>query len=117
MRASEGVRLAIGAAGATALLLVFLVGPARAQSGASTGLMGQVTDSSGAAIPGTAVTLTHVETERVRTVVTNSTGDCEARFLSQGMYRVNFELSGFKTMRREGLSVSTAEMATVNVVL
>ncbi len=117
MRASAGVRLAMRAVGATALLLVFLVGPVRAQSGASTGLMGQVTDSSGAAVPGTAVTLTHVETGRVRTVMTNTTGDWEARFLSPGAYRVTFELSGFKSLRREGISVSTAEMATVNVVL
>jgi hypothetical protein len=117
MRATDGVRLAMRAVGATALLLVFLVGPVRAQAGASTGLMGQVTDSSGAAVPGAAITLTHVETGRVRTVTTNPTGDWEARFLSPGTYRVTFELSGFKTLRREGISVSTAEMASVNVVL
>jgi Carboxypeptidase regulatory-like domain len=111
MRATDGVRLAMRAVGATALLLVFLVGPVRAQAGASTGLMGQVTDSSGAAVPGAAITLTHVETGRVRTVTTNPTGDWEARFLSPGTYRVTFELSGFKTLRREGISVS------VNVVL
>ena len=62
MRASTEVRLAMRAVGATALLLVVLVGPVLAQSGASTGLMGQVTDSSGAAVPGVTVTLTNVET-------------------------------------------------------
>jgi hypothetical protein len=105
------------AVGATALLLVFLVGPVRAQAGASTGLMGRVNDSSGAAVPGVAVTLTHVETGRERTLTTNSTGDWEARFLSPGTYRVTFELTGFKPLRREGVSVSTAEMASVNVAL
>ena len=79
--------------------------------------MGRVTDSSGAAVPGVAVTLTHVETGSGRTVTTNTTGDWEARFLSPGTYRVTFELTGFKTLRREGVTVSTAEMASVNVTL
>ena len=105
------------AVGAAALLLVFLVGPVRGQAGASTGLMGQVTDASGAAVPGVAVTLTHVDTGRVRTVTTNASGDWEARFLSPGTFRVTFELTGFKTLRREGITVSTAEMASVNVAL
>ena len=117
MRASAGVRLAMRAVAATALLLVVLVGPARAQAGASTGLMGEVTDSSGAAVPGVTVTLTHVETKGERTVTTGPRGDWEARFLSPGTYRVVFELSGFKTLRREGIQISTAEMSTVNVAL
>jgi hypothetical protein len=90
---------------------------ALAQSGASTGLMGRVTDASGAAVPGATVTLSHVDTGSDRTVTTSSTGDWEARFLSPGTYRITFELTGFKPLRREGITVSTAEMATVNVSL
>ena len=105
------------AVGATALLLVFLVSPVRAQSGASTGLMGRVTDPSGAGVPGVAVTLTNVETGSARSVTTGSTGDWEARFLTPGTYRITFELTGFKQLRREGVTVSTAEMATVDVAL
>jgi hypothetical protein len=100
-----------------ALLLSFALQPALAQSGATTGLMGRVTDSSGAAVPGVAVTLTNVETGMTRAVTTDSTGNWEARFLTLGTYRVVFELSGFKTLRREGVTVSTAEMATVNASL
>ena len=59
MSANAVVRLTMRALGAIALLLVVLVGPARAQAGASTGLMGRVTDSSGAGVPGVAVTLTN----------------------------------------------------------
>ena len=77
--------------------------------------MGRVTDSSAAAVPGVAVTLTNVDTGSVRAVTTNSTGDWEARFLTPGTYRITFELTGFKTLRREGITVSTAEMATVDV--
>ena len=110
-------RLASRSVGAVAVLLVFSVGTVLAQVGASTGLMGRVTDPSGAGIPGVTVTLTHVETGSTRTVTTSSTGDWEARLLTPGSYRITFELTGFKTLRRDGLTVSTAEMATVNAVL
>ncbi len=79
--------------------------------------MGRVTDSSAAAVPGAAVTLTNVDTGSVRAVTTNATGDWEVRFLPPGTYRITFELTGFKTLRREGITVSTAEMATVDVAL
>ncbi len=117
MSANAVVRLTMRALGAIALLLVVLVGPARAQAGASTGLMGRVNDSSGAGVPGVTVTLTHVETGGERTVTTNPTGDWEARFLSAGTYSITFKLTGFKPLRREGVTVSTTEMASVNVAL
>ncbi len=79
--------------------------------------MGRVTDPTGGGVPGVAVTLTNVETGSARTVTTGSTGDWEARFLTPGTYRITFELTGFKTLRREGVTVSTAEMATVDVTL
>src|SRR5688572_9090239 len=81
MRAMAGRRLALQALGAAALLLTLSVDLAVAQSGASTGLMGQVTDSSGAAVPGVTVTLTNIDTGSARTVTTGSTGDWQARFL------------------------------------
>jgi hypothetical protein len=117
MRTAARIRLAMQGVCSLALLLTLSAAPVRAQSGASTGLAGRVTDSSGAAIPGVTVTITHVDTGSVRTVTTTGTGEWEARFLSPGSYRVTFELSGFKPLRREGISVSTAEMATVDTSL
>ena len=98
-------------------LWTFLFDSALAQSGANTGLMGRVTDPSGAGVPGVAVTVTDIDTGRARSVATGSTGDWEARFLTPGTYRITFELTGFKQLRREGVTVSTAEMATVDVTL
>ena len=100
-----------------AALLTFPVDSARAQSGATTGLMGRVIDSTGAAVPGVAITLIETETGRTRSVTTGSTGGWEVRFLAPGSYRITFELTGFKPLRREGVTVSTAEMATVDVTL
>ena len=117
MTVNAGVRLARHALGALTVLFTLEVEPARAQIGASTGLMGRVTDSSAAAVPGVAVTITNVDTGNTRTVTTDPSGDWEARFLDPGTYRVVFELSGFKTLRREGVTVSTAQLAAVNVAL
>ena len=99
------------------MLFTLSIDSALAQSGANTGLMGRVTDSSGAAIPGVAITVTNTETGSGRTLTSSAAGDWEARFLAPGTYRVSFELSGFKALRRDGLTVSTTEMATVNVTL
>jgi hypothetical protein len=101
----------------TVALLIATLDAALAQSGATTGLMGRVTDPTGAGAPGVAITVTNVDTGIVRTVRTSSTGDWEARFLTPGTYRVTFELSGFKQVRRDGITVSTAEMSTVDVTL
>lgn len=99
------------------LMTVLNAAPALAQAGASTGLSGRVTDQSAAAVPGVTVTIVNVDTGSERVVRTNATGDWEARFLAPGTYRITFELAGFRTLRREGVTVSTAEMATVNGVL
>ena len=103
--------------GVVLLLLTGLAAPVFAQAGATTGLRGRVVDSSGAAVPGVTVTLTHVETASRRSVTTDGEGNWETRFLAPGTYTAAFELTGFKPLRREGVTVSTLEMATVDVTL
>ena len=117
MRATQVRRLASLGGAALALLLIFMLESALAQAGASTGLMGRVTDSSGAGVPGVAVTLSNLDTGIDRTATTSATGEWEARFLTLGTYRITFELTGFKTLKRDGVTVSTGEMATVDVAL
>jgi hypothetical protein len=87
------------------------------QTGANTGLRGLVTDASGAAIPGATVTITRVETGEHRVVTTNDSGEWEARFLSVGKYQLIFDLPGFKKLTRDGITVTTAEVGTVNAQL
>lgn len=95
--------------------LVLTVTSVLAQTGANTGLTGRVSDPSGASLQDTTVTVTRVDTGEQRVVKTNSDGDWEARFLSPGIYRLVFEGRGFKKLMRDGVSVTTAEMITVNV--
>jgi hypothetical protein len=58
--------------------------------------------------------VTKVDTGEQRIITTNSSGDWEARFLSPGIYRLVFESRGFKKLTRDGVTVTTAEMGTVN---
>ena len=99
------------------LAFALTITPALAQTGATTGLTGRVTDATGAALPGTTITVRSVDTGAERAVSTNAEGAWEVRFLSPGTYALTFELTGFKTLRRDGVTVSTAEMATLDVVL
>src|SRR5687767_11137614 len=77
----------------SALLLVAL--PAAAQSTAR--IEGTVTDGSGAALPGATVTATNVETNVARVVVTDRDGTYTITPLIVGDYRVQVDLSGFRS--------------------
>jgi hypothetical protein len=90
---------------------------ATAQSGANTGLSGRVVDTTGASVPDASVTTLRSETGERRVVTTNTSGDWEARFLSPGQYQVTFERTGFRKLVRDGVTVSTSEVAALNVEL
>ena len=117
MRCSSVSRRLTRVLGGICLILAIGATSVLAQSGSNTGLTGRVADQTGAAIPGSTVTLTRVETGERRTVKTDSAGGWEARFLSPGIYRIVFESQGFKRLARDGVAVTTAEMVTVNVQL
>lgn len=100
------------------LLPLLLVSPGlRAQSGANTGLRGRVTDPSEMPIAAAQVTLTQVATGEQRIVTTNDLGEWEARFLSPGRYRVLFEHADYKKVTADGVSVTTAELRTLDAIL
>ncbi len=92
---------------ALALLLgLFLIVPSLASAQAVTGtLLGNVTDSSGAAVPGATVTARETQTNVSRTAVTNETGYYTFSSLQNGTYAVEAELQGFKKVLREGVKV------------
>ena len=75
-------------------------------------ILGIITDTTGAVMPGTTVTLTNTGTGLVRAVVTDSNGEYTAPSLPTGKYIVKAELSGFKTVtragRRRSASISTS---------
>src|SRR6476659_103062 len=60
-------------------------------------LVGRVTDTSGAVLPGVTVTVTHTGTGATRTQTTSESGDYAFNLLPIGPYEIKLELQGFKT--------------------
>ena len=90
-----------------ALLLAFLfsVAPsanAARQSGDGS-LRGIVNDEQGAAMPGVTVTATSPQAIAPTVAVTDASGEYRLTNLAPGTYTLTMELTGFSTVRREGI--------------
>src|SRR5215467_8172653 len=84
----------------------------------STGIAGVVRDTSGAVLPGVTVEASSPALiERVRTVATDSQGQYKIVDLRPGTYEVTFTLTGFSTVKREGIELPAQFTATVNADL
>ena len=84
---------------------------ASAQQSASSGLAGQVTDSSQAAVPGATVTITNVGTNAQRTAVTDGEGRFSVPALSPATYHIKVELQGFQTAELPNFVLRQGETA------
>jgi hypothetical protein len=95
------------------VLVALVVIPAVAHAQAS--IVGTVRDSSGAVVPGVMVEASSpVLIEKTRSVLSNESGQYAIESLRPGTYTVTFTLSGFTTVRREGIELAGAFIATVN---
>lgn len=80
----------------------------------STGVLGTVTDATGAVIPGAAVTLLRVATGETRRAVTTSSGDFTFPLIEPGEYSVKVEHPGFKTGETTKVNVEYQQRARVD---
>src|ERR671936_775898 len=97
---------------------VLFIVPSSASAQAVTGtLLGNVTDTSGAAVPGATVTARETQTNVSRTAVTNETGYYIFSSLQNGTYAVDAELQGFKKVIREGVRVDVNTTVRVDLKL
>src|SRR5712691_3591542 len=101
----------------TLILLAWLVGvPSVAFAQAV--IAGTVKDPSGAVLPGVVVeAASPALIEKVRTAVSDGTGQYRIEDLRPGVYTVTFTLQGFSTFRREGVELSGSFTATINAEL
>ena len=103
---------------ATAILVVtaLLASPAPARAQAVTGgLVGNLTDASGLALPGATVTITETGTNISHTATTNESGYYTFPSLKDGTYRVVSELAGFKKVARDGVIVAVNTTVRVDL--
>jgi hypothetical protein len=100
------------------VLLVVLVATALSTSAwaQSTGsIAGLVTDGTGAVLPGVTVeSSSPALIEKTRTVTTDAQGRYLIDALPAGTYRVTFTITGFRSVAREGIQLTTGFTATVN---
>jgi hypothetical protein len=81
-------------------------------------LTGVVRDGSGAVLPGVTVeAASPALIEKVRSVVTDGTGQYRLESLSPGTYSVTYTLPGFTTVKRDGVQVTTGVTVTLNTDL
>ncbi|HMF99546.1 MAG TPA: carboxypeptidase-like regulatory domain-containing protein, partial [Vicinamibacterales bacterium] len=101
-----------------AALLLSSQSGAFAQGTSAASISGVVTDSSGAVLPGVTVeAASPVLIEKVRSAVTDERGEYRIIELIPGSYTVTFTLTGFSSLRREGIELPPSFNATVNAQL
>src|SRR5512140_2707180 len=80
-------------------------------------VVGRVTDSTGAVIPGTSVALTNIETGVTVKTQTNGEGNYFSSFLIPGVYRIVADKVGFKNFVRSGVTLSVNDRVELNLTL
>jgi hypothetical protein len=82
---------------------------------AQAALLGVARDTSGAVLPGVTVeAASPVLIEKVRSTVTDGNGRYQIENLRPGQYTVTFTLTGFNTIRRDGVTLSGAAPTAVD---
>jgi len=78
-------------------------------------LAGVAKDASGAVLPGVTVEVSSPALiEKTRTAITDGTGQYQVVDLRPGTYTVTFTLTGFSTVKREGVEISGVGTITIN---
>jgi hypothetical protein len=80
-------------------------------------LVGTVTDSSGAAVPGATVTITQVETNQTRDTVASDVGSYTFTNVAAGTYEVVAALEGFQKFAAKGIVVQANRAVRVDAKL
>src|SRR5499427_4809053 len=97
------------------LALAACVPSMAAAQGVLASITGVVKDTSGAVLPGVTVeAASSVLIEKTRSAVTDGSGQYRIVDLRAGTYSVTFTLTGFATVKREGIELSGSFVATVN---
>ena len=100
----------------SALLLAIFSACAWSQTQLAT-ISGTITDPSGAVIPAAAVTVVNQSTGLKREVLTGTAGEYRFAGLPTGNYTLRIEKAAFQTQVREGIALTSASEATVNLSL
>ncbi len=82
-----------------------------------TAILGTVTDSSGAVVPGATVTILSEATGVTKAATTNAQGEFEVRYLTPGAYDVTVQANGFSSQTQKGIVVQISQQEKVGFSL
>ena len=99
-----------------AAVLLGLTVPALAQTFFGS-IVGTVTDTSGAVLPQSALTLTNLGTAERKTAESDGTGNFQFLNLVPGRYRVDVEKTGFKRLTRDEIVVEVQAAVRIDPVM
>lgn len=97
--------------------LVVFTTCAMGQAARTATLVGNVTDTTGAAVPGAKVNLVDIETKFASNGVTNAEGAYYIPFLAVGSYQLSIEAAGFKKFVQAGIQLRAGEVPRVDARL
>ena len=100
-----------------AMLQVWQMTPAFAQSLTSGDIAGTITDPSGAVVPNASVTLKSNESGATQTRATNQQGAYRFSLLSPGTYTISVSSSGFQATHSRHVTVGQAATANIQFAL
>ena len=101
----------------TLIAVLFLSTGIRAQESASSGIVGQVIDTTKGAMPGATVTVINTGTSAQRVVSTDGEGRFSVPNLPPATYNVPVELSGFQTTEVKDLILRNGEVSRPTITL
>ena len=113
----RGAKFGIGGALFAVLALGALFSNAARAQQNTADVVGTVTDTSGAVVPGASVTITNTQTNISQTVPSSAGGDFDFNLLQVGSYSVRVEAKGFKTFSVGNLALSSGDRARVDAKL
>src|ERR1700686_1990474 len=87
------------------------------QGETTSAIVGQVSDASGAAVPGATVTVTNKETRLRRSASTDASGRFNFPQLKPGTYLVKVEAEGFEPQQNDGVSAGLGQKQTVHFIV
>ena len=99
------------------LAFLLLTSAASAQTTGAATIVGTVTDTTGAVIPGVKVAVVNTQTGFNFESVTNSEGYYYVPYLRPGIYNLTIEAQGFKKYVREGIELRTNDQPRIDIRL
>jgi len=99
------------------LILPWFSAEVFAQGETTSAIAGQVSDASGAAVPGAAVTIHNTETGLQRSATTDDSGRFNFPQLKPGTYTVRVEAQGFEPQQNDAVTSSLGQKQAVDFIL